>query len=321
MRRNPIALLIVAVMTLMTASVGHAEPLRVAYNQWVGFTPFFVALEKDFFEAAGTSVEPVEFAGPGESLAPLMAGHLDVSLTTADNVVLLSSRAGSKPAILSVLDASYGGDALVAKTSIDSIAELEGKTVATTIGEVNHLLLLKALASAGVDPSTVNMVNMSPDEAGAAFVAGNLDAAVTWEPWVSKAASKNGHRLFTSKDVPNLLVDVMVVTQETRQAQNEALSAFMEGLAKGVAFLNDHPSKAHAIAGEWLSVSGDDVATMLEGVRIYQPSEVPALLAPEGGMHDSLSSIATFMKDQGNISSVPEIAPLLDPSLASDVIE
>jgi NitT/TauT family transport system substrate-binding protein len=42
---------------------------------------------------------------------------------------------------------------------------------------------------------------MNPDDAGAAFAAGQLDVAVTWEPWITKVSGeKKGHVIFSSKD-------------------------------------------------------------------------------------------------------------------------
>ena len=311
---------IVLALIALTAQVPHgaeAGKLVVAYNQWVGFAPVFVAEEKGFFEAAGVEVELKGFSGPGDSIAPLLAGHLDVSLTTPDNVIAMNAR-GGKLRCVYMLDASAGADAVVAKKSIATVADLKGKKIGTTIGEVNHLLLLTALEQGGLAEKDVELVNLSPDDAGAAFIAGNLDAAVTWEPWVSKAASEGGgHPLFTSADAPNLLLDVVAVTDETLAKRSADIRALVQGIAKGVEYLQANPKEAHELAGKWLGVPGSDVAGMLAGVKLYSDADNAAIFEERSPLVGPLKRISSFLKKQGKIDSEPDVEAIVVGSVAA----
>ena len=97
-----------------------------------------------------------------------------------------------------LLDTSNGADAIVAKKGIKSVKDLKGKKVAATDGEINHMMLIAALDRNGMTQDDIDFVNMNADDAGGAFVAGKLDAAVTWEPWVTKSKSAGGNVIFTS---------------------------------------------------------------------------------------------------------------------------
>lgn len=307
------------VAVVFAATFAHAqEKLRVAYNQWAGFSHVFVAQDKGFFKEAGVEVELVPFPGPGDSLAPLVAGHLDVSLTTPDNVILLNATTDAAIGVVYMIDTSDGADAVVAKAGIEKAADLKGKTIAVTLGEVNHLLLLKALQSAGLTEDDVTLVNMNPDEAGAALVAGSVDAGVTWEPWVSKAVEAGGKAIFTSKDAPNILLDVVAVSKATREAKPAAIKALITGLDRGLAFMKDKPEEAHAIAAKWLEVEPADVGAMLDGVKLYTLADNAPLLgtadAP-GGIVEPLTAIASFMKAKGKIEKEPDVKAMVDPSL------
>jgi NitT/TauT family transport system substrate-binding protein len=310
--------ILVALVALAAAlaSPAHAGKLVVAYNQWAGFAPVFVAKEKGFFEAAGVEVELKSFSGPGDSIAPLLAGHLDASLTTPDNVIAMNAR-GGKLRCVYMIDASAGADAVVAKKSVADVAALKGKKIGTTVGEVNHLLLLKALEKGGLTEKDVELVNLSPDDAGAAFIAGNLDAAVTWEPWVSKAASEGGgHTVFTSADAPNLLLDVVAVTEETLAKRSKDVSALAQGIAKGVEYLKSNPKEAYELAGKWLSVPGSDVEAMLGGVQLYTAADNVAIFEKRTPLVGPLKSIAAFLKSQGKIESEPDVDAIVVGSVA-----
>ena len=51
--------------------------------------------------------------------------------------------------------------------------------------------------------------------AGAAFVANKVDAAVTWEPWLSRGKKTDfGHLLVDSSTTPGLITDVIIVTKD-----------------------------------------------------------------------------------------------------------
>jgi NitT/TauT family transport system substrate-binding protein len=216
-----------------------------------------------------------------------------------------------------MIDASAGADAVVAKKSVATVAALKGRKIGTTVGEVNHLLLLKALEKGGLAEKDVELVNLSPDDAGAAFIAGNLDAAVTWEPWVSKAAAEGGgHVVFSSADAPNLLLDVVAVTDETLAKKPQDVAALVKGIAKGVEYLKSNPKEAYELAGKWLSVPGADVEGMLGGVKLYTSADNVAIFEKRSPLVDPLKSISAFLKGQGKIESEPDVEAIVVGSVA-----
>ena len=97
---------------------------------------------------------------------------------------------------------------------------MKGRKVAATLGQCNQLLLEKALEKAGLTDKDIQLVNMNPDDAGAAFAAGKIDVAVTWEPWITKVSGeKKGHVIFSSKETPNLILDVLAISTKTAEEQ------------------------------------------------------------------------------------------------------
>ena len=60
----------------------------------------------------------------------------------------------------------------------------------------------------------VQIIDTESGAAGAAFVSGKVDAAVTFEPWLSKAKErKDGKVLISSADAPGVIVDTVSVNE------------------------------------------------------------------------------------------------------------
>ena len=295
----------------LTASAGQLKPYRVGYNNWIGYIALFVAQDKGYFKDEGLDVQTKSFSAPGDGLTPLLSGDLDAHLSTLDSVITVLDKAPGQLKIVYFTDTSAGADAVLAKSGITSVKQLKGRTVAATIGQCNELLLVKALERSGMTLSDVNLVNMNPDDAGAAFAAGKLDAAVTWEPWITKASAlKAGHVIFSSKDLPNILTDVLVINPG--KVKTEETKAFVRALNKANEYVIAHPKEAAAIAAKPLDDSAGDIAGMLTKVELYGKTQNLKLMkGPEIAV---AKEIAEFFKQQKVNDTLVSAAGLYDLS-------
>jgi NitT/TauT family transport system substrate-binding protein len=288
------------------------KPFVVAYNQWIGYVGLWTALDKGYFKDAGLDVQPKQFSGPADSVPLLLTGKLDASLTTADTVILLNQRAGNAPAACAyVIDTSDGADGLIAQKAIRTVSDLRGKTVAATLGQCNELLLLKALGSAGMKPTDVTITNMDADTAGAAIVADKVPAAVTWEPWLTKAKPGGAHVIFSSHDAPNTLLDVIAASQQTMTGRGADLRAFVAAYAKGAAYDQAHPAEAAQIAAKHLGTSEADSKSMLTKVKLYGVTDNRRLIGTGTAPGPALASaheIGRFFVDQKQRPSAPDVS-------------
>ena len=162
------------------------KPLKIALNIWPGYGAFFIAKDKGFYKDAGVDVAIEIIQGDPEREAALVSGKTDGIGMTIDNLVLLRDKGIPVKAIYKY-DGSNGADGILAKKEITSVADLRGKNVGWAPGTTSHFLLTQVLKDAGLTTKDLVHAAMSSDDAGAAFAAGRLDAAVTWEPCLSKA--------------------------------------------------------------------------------------------------------------------------------------
>ena len=233
-----------------------AEPLRVAHSTWVGYGPFYIARERGFFADEGVEVEFVLMEDVKTRMPALAAGRVDAAATTVDTV--LGFHTARRPLrYLFAVDDSRGGDGIVARASIRTVAGLKGRRVAFLEGSVSQFYLGVLLMRAGLSLRDVVAVNMTAGDAGAAFVAGRVDAAVTWEPWLTRGAqAKHGRVLVDSSTSPGLIVDVVVTTAARLERRLEDLQAFYRGWVRAVEWRGVNRREADAVmargVGGWL---------------------------------------------------------------------
>jgi NitT/TauT family transport system substrate-binding protein len=155
---------------------------------------------------------------------------------------------------------------------------------------------------------------MNADDSGAAFAAGKLDVAVTWEPWITKASGeKIGHVIFSSAQTPNLILDILAIGNKTSDKKPAETRAFLKGLNHGYEFVQQHPDEACAIAAKVLDQKPDEVKAMLPKVELYSPAK--NLEVMKGGTAAAASKeVAQFFKDKKVNDTLVDVSKLYDAS-------
>ena len=281
------ASLIAGAMALgvMVAGSAAAEPLKVAHSTWVGYGPLYIAKEKGLFDAEGLEVELIVMEDPKVRFPALAAGQIDVAVSTVDTVLnYLSDQQGYR--YLFAIDDSKGGDGIVANKDIETLADLKGKSVAYAEGSVSQFYLGVLLKEAGLSFADVETMNMTAGDAGAAFVAERVDAAVTWEPWLTRGQqAPHGHLLVYSSTSPGLITDIALTTPEKLEARAEDMKALYRAWVKAVEFQKANEKEADEImargVGGWL----EDPAVFAEtraGIVYYDAAMNKAFIGTAG---------------------------------------
>ena len=150
----------------------------------------------------------------------------------------------------------------------------------------------------------VTAVDMSPEDAGAAIVAGDVDAAVTWNPHLVKAA-----------EGPGLIADVLVMRKDALAANPEACQRLVRAWNKAVDYQNANPGEGAAIMAKGLgSGTADDIRAGLAGI-VLQGKEGHAQFFGGDGAGTALGT-ARFAIDLWT-----ETGRLTTPVKAEDLID
>jgi NitT/TauT family transport system substrate-binding protein len=270
--QRPAGIIVALLITAAGSQAAHAEPLRIGYLTWVGVGPLFVAKEKGLFAKEGVEVELINMAIHEAMYAGLFAGQIDVVDASVDD--MLPNFDPQYPwACVLVLGESLGGDGIVANKDIQSIADLKGKVVGFPERTVSQFFLNVLLKDAGLSQADIKAVDLGADDAGNAFLMQEVDAAVTWEPWLSQGKqSEHGHLLADSSMTPGLILDCLVTTVRVFEDRLGEFLALARAWDAAVRYVEAHPDEANAImarsVGGWLEDPAVFAET-LKGVRFY----------------------------------------------------
>lgn len=243
------------------------KKFRVATLVWVGYAPLYLAKEKGFFRDEGIEVELLKIDDTAARRSALLGGSVDGSVDIVDSFTIAAA-AGISAKVVLKLDDSVGGDGIVVRKEINSIKDLKGKKIAYPRGLPSHFFLIALLDEAGMTIDDIDTVPMEAGLAGAAFISGSVDAAVTWEPWLSRASKlPNGKILATSREKPDLIVDIFTVRRDYLEENPEVVKAFARAWFRAIEYWKNNKDEANEIMARALKLKKEDFEDMVAGVR------------------------------------------------------
>lgn len=237
-----------------------------------GFAP---SAQSRFKKEYGIDVEFVLNDDPTTSLAAWKNDEIDVHWYTIDAFpTLMPELERYNPQVLWQSDWSRGGDAIVVRRGINSVADLKGKTIAVAELTPSHSFLIWLLDAGGLKPSDVKIVAQpSAVEAAAAFKSEQVDAAVVWSPddELSVRARAGSKVLESTRSASNIIADIFFAKKEYVDANKDKLQKLYEGWMRGAAEINSSSTakqKAAKILGREMALSEADAMAMMDNVRL-----------------------------------------------------
>jgi NitT/TauT family transport system substrate-binding protein len=312
-----------ALAGLAFAPLPAAAELKVGVSDWPGWVAWYVADHKGLFKKNGADVKLVWFANYSDSIAALCAGRLDANSQAWSDTLIPLAKGLPLKAVL-VNDNSAGNDALMVSAKVKDFADLKGRTVALEQYSVSHFVLATALARHGLRTDDVKIVNLSAGDAAAAFVSGRVDAAVVWNPWVHQIeASGKGRALFTSRDMPGLVPDLLVAQQKTISAKRGELVGMIRAWFEAERFIREQPEQAAAIMAPVVGMNPQDYRVFLPGTRFFDAAANKAALDPAqpASLVAMTPQIAGFLAENRLLEGRPDAARGVDASLLADALK
>ena len=322
--RSFVSSLLCLTIGLGATHVAHAE-VKVGVSDWPGWVAWYIADQKGFFTKHNAKVKLVWFPNYTDSIAALSAGRLDAnSQTWSDTMTPLAKKVDVKAVLVN--DNSAGNDALMVGPKIKSFADLKGKSVALEQFSISHFVLADALSRNGMSIKDVKIVNLSAGDAAAAFMAGRTDAAVVWNPWVARIeTSGKGRALFTSKDMPGLVPDLLVA--HGKALADEAKRADLVGMLKAwfdtEEFIRTNQAEALKIMSKVVNLKPDEYKVFLPGTRFFNSADNTSAMSAASAQ--SLVTVGPvihrFLSDNKLVDGTVDYAKGIDASLLADALK
>lgn len=273
--------LVVPLMSACNSSVpdaadaaGSGDGGRVAVTMgtqaWIGYGPWYIAADQGFDEDHGVDLDLVTFNTDADLSSAFASGELQAG-NAATNTVAQFIKAGQPRTIVLFEDVSDVADAILAGPGITSVDQLKGRRVAFEEGTTSDILLRYALSTVGLDIDDVEVVPTPASSAGQALLSGDVDAAVTYEPYISSLLKNDADAslLYTAGEKPGLISDTLTVNTEWAAENPEAVQGLLLAWDDAVAYYRDNEDDGREIIARGLGVDAADLSTSFDGVEFY----------------------------------------------------
>jgi len=290
---------------------GELKTIRIGY-QLIPNGDLVVKDQKLLEKAFGPKVkiEWKQFASGGDVNQAILGGSLDIGLA-GSSPVSRGISTGIDYQVPWIFDVIGTAEALVAKPGISSIKDLKGKTVATPLASTSHYSLLSALKDAGLTTGSgsgdVNVIDAEPDAIVAAWKAGKIDAAYTWNPSLAELVKDGGKTLIDSSQLAakgKTTYDLAVVATKFARQYPDAVQTWVDQENAAVEQINAKAPKAYASIAKALNISTAEAKAQTAGLVFPDAKQQADAKYLGGGLPKNLYAAAKFNKGLGQIPKV-----------------
>jgi NitT/TauT family transport system substrate-binding protein len=221
---------------------------------------------------------------------------------------------GLQPRVILVVDVSHGADAVVGRRGMRGMRDLKGKRVAVEGGALGAFVLSRALAKNGMQPSDVKVVHLESNEQPSAFEKGEVDGAVTFDPYRDQLLRAGATTLFDSRQIPGEIVDLVAVRASVIERQPKAVDALLQGWLRATDYLEREPQDAARRMGIRQQTTGEQFLKALQGLHIPSRAENLRMLGgPEPQLVVSGRRLMALMLESKLLRSELQIESVLAP--------
>lgn len=255
------------------------EPLTIGMNAWPGYELLYVAEAKGYLRDEGVDVRFIDYPSLSDAREAFERGQLDGFASTLIEVLQVRHSTDREPVIALVADYSDGPDVVLARGDVPNVAALRGRRVGVELESVSLYLLARSLQAAGMSLRDVQIVPLPQSRMRRAMAQHAVDAVVTYPPVSFEVEQLPGtHLLFSSKDIPRELLDVVSFERGVFERRREELDALRRAWHRAVMYYRTDPAGAVAIIAARERSPVAATAKAMSGLQLIDGMRQPLFL-------------------------------------------
>ena len=310
------ALTCLVVLALLLVPMAIAIPAQdlpkvtVAMSGWTGFAPLSLAEKAGIFKKHGVDVT-IKFIPQKDRHLAIASGDVPCAATTVETWIVWNANGVATKQVVQ-LDKSFGADGMVVRKDVAKIADLKGKTVAASApGTAPYFTLAWFLKKNGLTVKDVKVVNLEPAAAAQAFLAGQNDAAMTYEPYLSSVREKPdaGKIIATTLDYP-MIMDTFGCTPKFITEQAKLVQGMVNAYFDAVEMIRTEPKKSFEIMGAVVKQTGEAFEKSQSYLRWQDRAANAKFFA--GEIQSFSKEAAELLLELGIIKTVPDTNSIID---------
>jgi len=302
--------LLVSVAAVTPVTGQDLPKVTVAMSGWTGFAPLSLAEKAGLFKKQGVDAT-IKFIPQKDRHLAIASGDVQCAATTVETWIVWNANGVPTKQVVQ-LDKSFGADGMVVRNTIGKISDLKGKTVAASSpGTAPFFTLAWMLKKNGLTVKDVTVVNLEPGPAAQAFVAGQNDAAMTYEPYLSTVRDKPeaGKIIATTLDYP-MIMDTFGCTPKFINDNPKLVQALVNGYFDAVDMIRAEPKKSFEIMGAAVKQTGEQFEKSQSYLRWQDRAANAKFFA--GDLQAFSREAAELLLELGIIKTVPDINAIID---------
>ncbi len=302
--------LLVSVVAVTPVTGQDLPKVTVAMSGWTGFAPLSLAEKAGLFKKQGVDAT-IKFIPQKDRHLAIASGDVQCAATTVETWIVWNANGVPTKQVVQ-LDKSFGADGMVVRNTIGKISDLKGKTVAASSpGTAPFFTLAWMLKKNGLTVKDVTVVNLEPGPAAQAFVAGQNDAAMTYEPYLSTVRDKPeaGKIIATTLDYP-MVMDTFGCTPKFISDNPRLVQALVNGYFDAVDMIRAEPKKSFEIMGGAVKQTGEQFEKSQSYLRWQDRAANAKFFA--GDLQAFSREAAELLLELGIIKTVPDINAIID---------
>lgn len=289
-------------------------PLKMIVGFFVGEYPMIIAQEKGLFKAQGVDVEII-YNKKSVKLekANYGAGKYDGGSLSLGSFIILSAINPDFQGVL-VTNESIGADVVVAQSQIKTVADLKGKKLGANLGGFSEVFVTEMLQSANLTSDDVSLVQSEAVEIPQRLKNNVIQAGHTWQPFLSEAIKLGGSIIFTSKETPGLILDLIIFRKDIIRDRPEDIRAFVRAWLQAASYWQEHIQEGNAIISKALNIPVDTIS--LAGVTLTDLAQNQRFFQSNkpNSVYKTAKIYADFFIRSGNLTRLPELKSLFNSS-------
>ncbi|MCH2107937.1 MAG: hypothetical protein MK135_01290 [Polyangiaceae bacterium] len=297
-----------------------AHPFRIIANSFSGYSTFRSERFRSMFERSEMVLRYTDETDHEATLAALGNGSAEIIATTLDNLLAYSAEGK----VVALLDTTVGADAIVVNNKtfpqLTSLSALQQQVETEKLAKKQPVLtytpgttseFLARLLSARLDSFDIDAFHIleveEPKEAWEKLMdpAGQIAAAVLWEPYVTKAREAGYPVVLSSGDVPGSIQDVLVASSRVLEQAPEALQTFISNYYRHIDRVTANPQQMYRQVAEDGNLSPADAKSIVTGIRFTTALAAKRIIA-SGELEGRLNAIASVLVIDGQLDQPPQ---------------
>ena len=296
----------------VTANLSVADqPIRIGTNVWPGYEPLYLARSLQDWQQDGDIVL-VEYPSSTEVIRAFRNRAIESAALTLDEALVLR-QARIPIQIILVMDVSEGGDVIMARPGIERFEDLQGKRVAVETGALGAYMTIRALEihAMTLDDIIIEHLDVSAHEQ--AYKTGQVDAVVTFDPVRTLLKSAGASEIFSSRQMPGEIVDVLVVHQDFLQQHPAVIKTLLQDWFKALEYFRQQPQAAAEIMSKRLGLSPQQVLDSYDGLMLPSLAQNRQMLGGRSPrLQQTINQLGRVMKNNGLLPEWVDIQNLFN---------